>query len=224
MQDFKAKIAGVQLPAGITLSYLGMEKMRGDSFIDLLLALLTGILFVYLIMVALYDSYVYPFVVLFAIPLAIVGAMIALAVTGKSLSIFTILGIIMLVGLVTKNAILIVDRTIQTRSEQGLSVHDALLEAAKSRLRPILMTTFTMIFGMMPIALSVSSGSEFKSGLAMAIIGGLLSSLFLTLIVVPVVYMKVDEWKTKIPAFFEKPSSMFKRSRNGKLVQTHKAA
>jgi HAE1 family hydrophobic/amphiphilic exporter-1 len=156
--------------------------------------------------------------------MAIVGAMIALAVTGKSLSIFTILGIIMLVGLVTKNAILLVDRTIQTRSEQGLSVHDALLEAAKSRLRPILMTTFTMIFGMMPIALSVSPGSEFKSGLAWAIIGGLTSSLFLTLIIVPVVYMKVDEWKEKVPAFFKKPSSMFKRSRNGKLLETSKAA
>jgi HAE1 family hydrophobic/amphiphilic exporter-1 len=224
MQDFKAKIASVQLPTGITISYLGMEKMRGDSFINLFLALLTGILFVYLIMVALYDSYVYPFVVLFAIPMAIVGAMIALAVTGKSLSIFTILGIIMLVGLVTKNAILLVDRTIQTRLEQGLSVHDSLLEAAKSRLRPILMTTFTMIFGMMPIALSVSSGSEFKSGLAWAIIGGLTSSLFLTLIIVPVVYMKVDEWKEKVPAFFKKPSSMFKRSRNGKLLETSKAA
>ena len=215
MQDFKAKIASVRLPTGITISYLGMEKMRGDSFINLFLALLTGILFVYLIMVALYDSYVYPFVVLFAIPMAIVGAMVALAITGKSLSIFTILGIIMLVGLVTKNAILIVDRTIQTRLEQGLSVYDALLEAAKSRLRPILMTTFTMIFGMMPIALSVSPGSEFKSGLAWAIIGGLTSSLFLTLIVVPVVYMKVDEWKEKVPAFFRKPSTLFKRRHNG---------
>jgi HAE1 family hydrophobic/amphiphilic exporter-1 len=147
--------------------------------------------------------------------MAIVGAMVALAITGKSLSIFTILGIIMLVGLVTKNAILIVDRTIQTRLEQGLSVYDALLEAAKSRLRPILMTTFTMIFGMMPIALSVSPGSEFKSGLAWAIIGGLTSSLFLTLIVVPVVYMKVDEWKEKVPAFFRKPSTLFKRRHNG---------
>lgn len=211
MQDFKDKIAKAQLPPGVTLSYLGMEKMRGDSFINLFLALLTGILFVYLIMVALYDSYVYPFVVLFAIPLAIIGSMIALAITGKSLSVFTILGIIMLVGLVTKNAILLVDRTIQTRAEQGLSVQESLLEAAKSRLRPILMTTFTMIFGMMPIALSSSSGSEFKTGLAWAIIGGLTSSLFLTLIVVPVVYMKVDEWKTKIPAFFGKPSDLFRR-------------
>ncbi|RPI05556.1 MAG: efflux RND transporter permease subunit [Ignavibacteriae bacterium] len=224
MQEFKNKIAGVQLPTGISLSYLGMEKMRGDSFIDLFLAMMIGILFVYLIMVALYDSYVYPFVVLFAIPLAMVGAMIALAVSGKSLSIFTILGIIMLIGLVTKNAILLVDRTNQTRLELGLSVYDALLEAAKSRLRPILMTTFTMIFGMAPIALSTAAGSEWKSGLAWAIIGGLTSSLFLTLIVVPVVYMKVDEWKTRIPAFFNKPSSMFKRPRNGKQVRRSKAA
>jgi HAE1 family hydrophobic/amphiphilic exporter-1 len=218
MGDFKKQIAGVQLPAGVTLSYLGMEKMRGEGFIDLFLALLTGILFVYLIMVALYDSYVYPFVVLFAIPLAVVGAMVALAVTGKSLSIFTMLGMIMLVGLVTKNAILLVDRTIQTRLERGLSVYDSLLEAAQSRLRPILMTTFTMIFGMMPIALSSSSSSEFKSGLAWAIIGGLTSSLFLTLIVVPVVYMKVDEWKEKIPGFFKKPSAFFKRRKRNAVV------
>jgi HAE1 family hydrophobic/amphiphilic exporter-1 len=220
MQDFKNKIASVQLPTGVSLSYLGMEKMRGDSFIDLFLAMLIGILFVYLIMVALYDSYVYPFVVLFAIPLAMVGAMIALAVSGKSLSIFTILGIIMLIGLVTKNAILLVDRTNQTRLEHGLSVYEALLEAAQSRLRPILMTTFTMIFGMMPLALSTATGSEWKSGLAWAIIGGLTSSLFLTLIVVPVVYMKVDEWKEKIPALFKKPSSMFKRSQQGARIES----
>ena len=218
MQEFKNKVANVQLPTGVSLSYLGMEKMRGDSFIDLFLAMLIGILFVYLIMVALYDSYVYPFVVLFAIPLAMVGAMIALAVSGKSLSIFSILGIIMLVGLVTKNAILLVDRTNQTRLEHGLSVYEALLEAAKSRLRPILMTTFTMIFGMMPLALSTATGSEWKSGLAWAIIGGLTSSLFLTLIVVPVVYMKVDEWKTKIPAFFNKPSALFQKKGNGTAV------
>jgi hydrophobic/amphiphilic exporter-1 (mainly G- bacteria), HAE1 family len=219
MQDFKNKIATVQLPTGVSLSYLGMEKMRGDSFIDLFVAMLIGILFVYLIMVALYDSYVYPFVVLFAIPLAMVGAMIALAVSGKSLSIFTILGIIMLIGLVTKNAILLVDRTNQTRLEHGLTVYEALLEAAQSRLRPILMTTFTMIFGMMPLALSTATGSEWKSGLAWAIIGGLTSSLFLTLIVVPVVYMKVDEWKERIPAFFKKPSSMFKRSQQGVRIE-----
>jgi len=213
MEDFKSRVAGVQLPPGITLSYLGMEKMRAEGFTDLFLAMLTGILFIYLIMVALYDSYVYPFVVLFSIPLAMVGAMVALAATGKALSIFSMLGIIMLMGLVAKNAILLVDRTNQTRLDHGLSVYDALLEAAQSRLRPILMTTLTMIFGMLPIALSTASGSEWKSGLAWALIGGLTSSLLLTLIVVPVVYMKVDEWKEKIPAFFSKPSDILSRFR-----------
>jgi HAE1 family hydrophobic/amphiphilic exporter-1 len=172
-------------------------------------------------MVALYDSYVYPFVVLFSLPLAMVGAMVALAAAGKSLSIFTILGIIMLMGLVAKNAILLVDRTNQTRIEQGLTVYEALLEAAKSRMRPILMTTLTMIFGMLPIALSTAEGAEWKSGLAWALIGGLTSSLFLTLIVVPVVYMKVDEWKEKIPALFKKPSDILKRRRNGSSVENN---
>ena len=213
MGDFKNRVAGVQLPPGISLSYLGMEKMRAEGFTDLFLAMLTGILFIYLIMVALYDSYVYPFVVLFSIPLAMVGSMVALAATGKALSIFSMLGIIMLMGLVAKNAILLVDRTNQTRLEHGLSVYDALLEAAQSRLRPILMTTLTMIFGMLPIALSTASGSEWKSGLAWALIGGLTSSLLLTLVVVPVVYMKVDEWKEKIPAFFSKPSDLLNRFR-----------
>ena len=221
MEDFKKKIAGVQLPQGVTLSYLGMEKMRGDAFTDMFFAMGIGILFIYLIMVALYDSYVYPFVVLFSLPLAMVGAMVALAAAGKSLSIFTILGIIMLMGLVAKNAILLVDRTNQTRIEQGLTVYEALLEAAKSRMRPILMTTLTMIFGMLPIALSTAEGAEWKSGLAWALIGGLTSSLFLTLIVVPVVYMKVDEWKEKIPALFKKPSDILKRRRNGSSVENN---
>ncbi|HTX20031.1 MAG TPA: efflux RND transporter permease subunit [Bacteroidota bacterium] len=213
MEDFKSRIADVQLPPGVTLTYLGMEKMRAEGFSSLFLAMLTGILFIYLIMVALYDSYVYPFVVLFSIPLAMVGSMIALAATGKALSIFTMLGIIMLMGLVAKNAILLVDRTNQSRIDHGLSVYDALLEAAQSRLRPILMTTLTMIFGMLPIAVSTAEGSEWKSGLAWAIIGGLTSSLFLTLVVVPVVYMKVDEWKEKIPAFFSRPSDLVRRFR-----------
>jgi HAE1 family hydrophobic/amphiphilic exporter-1 len=213
MEDFKKRISTTKLPDGVTLTYLGMEKMRAEGFTSLFLAMFIGILFIYLIMVALYDSYVYPFVVLFSLPLAMVGAMVALAVTGKALSIFTMLGIIMLMGLVAKNAILLVDRTNQTRLDQGLSVYDALLEAARARMRPILMTTLTMIFGMMPIALSQSSGSEWKSGLAWALIGGLTSSLFLTLVVVPVVYMKVDEWKESVPAFFSKPSGLLKRFR-----------
>jgi len=199
--DIKKIIAQKGLPPGIIITYLGDEKNRSEGFGDLGIALMAAILFVYLIMVALFDSFVYPFIVLFSIPVAMIGALLALALTGKALSIFTILGIIMLVGLVGKNAILLVDRTNQMRAEQNLSVHDALLEAGNTRLRPILMTTASMIVAMFPIATSISSGSEWKSGLAWGLIGGLTSSLLLTLVLVPVIYTKVDEWKQTVPAF-----------------------
>ncbi len=199
--DIRAAISRKTLPAGTNVSYLGDEKNREESFSSLMLALGAAILFVYLIMVALYDSFVYPFVVLFSIPVAIIGALLALALTMKALTIFSILGVIMLVGLVGKNAILLVDRANQMRKEQNLSTFDALIEAGQTRLRPILMTTASMIVGMLPIALSVNEGAEWKSGLAWALIGGLASSLLLTLILVPIVYVKVDEWRETIPAF-----------------------
>ncbi len=202
--DFQTMLKERPLPAGVKLSYSGDLKNQQDSFGSLGLAMLAAILFTYMIMVALYDSFIYPFVVLFSIPVAIVGAMLALALTMKSLSIFSILGLIMLVGLVGKNAILLVDRTNQMRAERGMNTYDALIEAGQSRLRPILMTTLTMIVGMMPIALSSSAGSEWKTGLAWALIGGLTSSMFLTLLLVPVVYAKVDDWKERVPAFFRR--------------------
>jgi hydrophobic/amphiphilic exporter-1 (mainly G- bacteria), HAE1 family len=202
--DIKKIIANKGLPEGIIVTYLGDEKSRSEGFSDLGLALMAAILFVYLIMVALFDSFIYPVIVLFSVPVAMVGALLALALAGKSLSIFTILGIIMLVGLVSKNAILLVDRTNQMRAEQKLSVHDALIEAGQTRLRPILMTTASMIVAMLPIATSLSSGSEWKSGLAAALIGGLTSSLLLTLVLVPVVYTKVEEWKVSIPGCFRR--------------------
>ncbi len=168
-----------------------------------------------MIMVALYDSYVYPFVVLFSIPVAMVGAFLALALTGKSLSIFSILGIIMLVGLVAKNAILLVDRTNEMK-RQGLSTYEALIEAGQARIRPIFMTTLSMVIGMLPIAVAAGAGSEWKSGLAWALIGGLTSSMFLTLLLVPVVYSKVDQWRSTIPAFFQKPSGLFRKWREAR--------
>ena len=195
---------GTIIPAGVTIAYLGDLKNQADGFGSLGFALLAAILFTYLIMVALYDSYVYPFVVLFSIPVAMIGALLALALTMKSLSIFSILGIIMLVGLVGKNAILLVDRANQMRLEKGLSTYDALIEAGQTRLRPILMTTVAMVVGMLPIAISTEAGAEWKSGLAWALVGGLISSLLLTLLLVPVMYTKVDEWRVKVPAFLQR--------------------
>jgi HAE1 family hydrophobic/amphiphilic exporter-1 len=190
--------------------------MQNESFGDLGLAFLAGILFTYMIMVALYNSFSYPFVILFSIPLAMIGAFLALALTMKSLSIFTMMGIIMLVGLVGKNGILLVDRTNFMR-ERGESIHDALIDAGRMRIRPIFMTTLTMIFGMMPIALSTSSGAEWKSGLAWALIGGLTSSLFLTLLIVPIVYTKVEEIKVAFVPWIKKLYAKIFRKKETKV-------
>jgi len=202
--DIKSEIAKGIMPAGVEVQYEGDLKNQADSFGSLGLAMIAAIIFVYMVMVALYDSFVYPFIVLFSIPVAMVGAFLALALTMKSLNLFTILGVIMLIGLVGKNAILLVDRANQMRKEQGLSVFDALIEAGESRIRPIVMTTTAMVFGMLPLAISTDSGSEWKSGLAWAIIGGLISSMFLTLVLVPVMYVKVDQWKEKFTSFLER--------------------
>jgi HAE1 family hydrophobic/amphiphilic exporter-1 len=207
--DFQKKLAKDPLPAGITIAYDGDLKNQQESGSSLGIAFLVGIFFMYLVMVALYNSYMYPLVVLFSIPLAMIGALLALGLAGKSLSIFSMLGIIMLMGLVAKNAILLVDFANRLR-EEGYGLKEALLEAGKERLRPILMTTLTMIFGMLPIALSQSAGAEWKSGLAWALVGGLTSSMVLTLIVVPVVYLTFATVAEKVPALARK---VFKRRR-----------
>ena len=189
--EVKAAIAKIRKPNGVNIDYEGNMKSQGDAFSSLGVALLASILFVYLIMVALYDNYVYPFVVMFSLPLAMIGALLALALTLQSLSIFSILGIIMLIGLVAKNAILLVDFA-NTSKNQGMEVKEALVHAVRMRFRPILMTTLAMVFGMLPIAIAKGAGAEWKNGLAWALIGGLISSMFLTLVIVPVVYYIFD--------------------------------
>jgi HAE1 family hydrophobic/amphiphilic exporter-1 len=167
-----------KFPNGVNIAFVGNLKNQKDSFGNLGVALLAAVIFVYLIMAALYNSFIYPLSVLFAVPLAVIGALLALALTGKTLAVFSIMGMIMLVGLVSKNAIL---------------VEEALIAAGKERLRPILMTTMTMILGMLPLATSATTGSEFKNGLGWVLIGGLSCSMLMTLVVVPVVYTRV-EW------------------------------
>lgn len=186
--EIKEKAKSLKIPAGISVEYLGDSKSQGDAFGSLGLALMTAIILVYLIMVALYENAVYPFVVLFSIPVALVGALLALAISMETLNIFTIIGMIMLLGLVSKNAILIVDFANKLKAE-GRSVKDALIEAGRERLRPILMTTLAMIFGMLPIAIASGAASEIKNGMAWVIIGGLTSSMILTLFVVPSMYL-----------------------------------
>lgn len=189
--DWEINIADIEMPNGVSYIWGGTMADQDEAFGSLGIALLISILLVYFIMVALYDSFVYPFVVMFSIPLSVIGALLALALTNNTLNIFTILGLIMLIGLVAKNAIILVDFTNQLKAE-GKSTREALILANHARLRPILMTTIAMVFGMLPIALATGPSAEWKNGLAWVIIGGLVSSLFLTLIVVPVVYQIMD--------------------------------
>ena len=183
--------------SGIMVTYDGDIRQQDEGFGSLGLAFIASIILIYLILVALYDSWVYPLVVMFSLPVALVGALLALALTLNILDIFSILGIIMLMGLVAKNAILLVDFTNQAKLE-GMNTHDALVEAGRTRLRPILMTTLSMAIGFLPIALAEGAAAEWKNGLAWTLIGGLLSSMILTLVVIPVVYRMVDGIKEKI--------------------------
>ncbi len=199
VSQWQEKIDTLEKPTGVNYIWGGDQENQSEGFGTLGIALLAAIILVYLVMVGLYDSFVHPFVVLFAIPLSFIGAMLALALTNKTLNIFTILGIIMLIGLVCKNAIMLVDYTNQRR-KAGESIRTALIQANHARLRPILMTTIAMVFGMFPIALASGAGAEWKNGLAWVIIGGLISSLFLTLVIVPVIY----EIMEKIIAKFSK--------------------
>lgn len=203
--DLQEILDKTHFPAGVTYILEGDLKFQSDAFGSLGLALIISIFLVYLIMVALYESYLHPFVVLFSIPLSIIGALLALALTQQNLSIFSILGIIMLVGVVTKNAILVVDFTNSLRKE-GNSVLKALVTAVKLRLRPILMTAISTIAGMLPIALSHGAGAEWKSGLGWVLIGGMTSSMLLTLIVVPVIYLVSDIIKERLITLFRRTS------------------
>jgi HAE1 family hydrophobic/amphiphilic exporter-1 len=185
------------LPEGVKLTWGADIKTQDESFGALGSVLLISFILIYLIMVALYDSYIYPFVALFAIPMAAIGAFLALNLSLNHLTLFAQLGLIMLMGLVTKNAILIVDFTNQLKA-RGKHYKEALIIAGKERMRPILMTTLAMAIGMLPIALAKGTASEWKNGLAWVIIGGLLSSMILTVYLVPMVYYIVDTIKEKI--------------------------
>ncbi len=184
------------MPAGVAVSWGGDAKNQSEGFGSLGLAMLVGLMLVYFIMVLLYDSFIYPLVVMFSVPVAVVGALLVLALTSQDIGIFSLLGFLMLIGLVIKNAILIVDFANQQKA-QGVPYQQAILHAGEERLRPILMTTIAMVIGMIPIATASGAGAEWKNSLAWVLIGGLSSSMVLTIFLVPMVYYLVDrtqEW------------------------------
>jgi len=185
-------LASAPKVVGTTVEVGGTGQIMVESFQYMLQALALAVLFVYMLMGALFESFLTPLVIMFSLPQAMAGAFLALLLTGGSISIVSLIGIIMLMGLVSKNAILLVDFT-NTLRRRGREKKEALLEAGPIRLRPILMTTFAMIGGMLPTALAVSRGAEIRAPMAVAVIGGLALSMLLTLIVIPVVYSAVDD-------------------------------
>jgi len=189
-RDFSARIAALHLPAGITVgpSAGGNEQQVTSTVTGMAIALLLSVALVYLLMVALYNSYRLPFIIMFAVPVAVVGALGSLALTGGTLNLFSLIGAVLLIGLVTKNGILLVDFAAARRRE-GMDERTAIREAAKQRFRPIVMTTVAMVAGMLPLALVLDPGAQAARSLGTVVIGGLLSSLLLTLVLVPVVYV-----------------------------------
>lgn len=190
----------IEFPPGYRIYAGGDAEMMGETFTTMFLAMVTGVLFIFFILAAQFESYIDPFSIMLSIPMAIVGAIFALLVLGSDLSLFSMIGMIMLMGLVTKNAILLIDFTKQQRA-QGVERNEALLKAALIRLRPIIMTSMAMIFAMIPLALGLGEGAEGRAPMAHAIIGGLITSTLLTLVVVPVIYTVLDDLRSKTSRF-----------------------
>jgi len=179
------------MPAGVTATVSGQSEEMQDSFRSMQFALALAIFLVYLVMASQFESLIHPFVILFTIPLALVGAVLALFVTGTTINIVAFIGVIMLAGIVVNNAIVLVDLINQLRA-QGKEQFDAIMEAGTARLRPILMTSLTTALGLLPMALGFGEGAEVRTPMAITVIGGLLVSTLLTLVVIPVVYSLLD--------------------------------
>lgn len=190
--EIQEGLDALEVPPGYTVAFGGEAERMRESGMALLAALVLAIIFIYVVLASQFESFLHPITIMVSLPLAVVGAFLGLFLAGKVLGMSAMIGVILLMGLVTKNAILLVDYANQLRDEQGLELVEAMLVAGPTRLRPILMTSATIVLGSLPTALSTGPGSEFRSPMSMAVIGGVITSTLLTLVVVPVVYRYLD--------------------------------
>jgi len=190
--DVKKLVDATVLPPGYRFDMGGQSKEQAEAFQGVLLALGAAVVFIYIVLASQFGSFLQPFAIMASLPLALIGVMLALLLTGSTLNLFSMIGLVMLMGLVTKNAILLVDYANHVR-RTGSSVAESLLQAGLVRMRPIIMTTAAMIFGMLPMALALDEGGEIQAPMGRAIIGGVITSTLLTLIVVPVLYSYLDQ-------------------------------
>jgi multidrug efflux pump subunit AcrB len=202
MADAKTLPAIKSLPSSVRLMQTGDVELLAELFSTFGLAMLLGILCVFCVLVLLFQDFFQPITILSALPLSIGGAVLALLITGSLASLPSLIGIVMLIGIVTKNSILLVEYTIVGMRDRGLRRHDAIIDACHKRARPILMTTIAMIAGMTPIALGLGGDASFRQPMAFAVIGGLITSTALSLLVVPVTFTYVNGFEVWIRGFF----------------------
>ncbi|MBN2144851.1 MAG: efflux RND transporter permease subunit, partial [Candidatus Aureabacteria bacterium] len=195
-KDLEEKLQKIVFPPGISYAFTGSVKDQKESFESLGLAVILGILLVYMIMAAQFESFMIPLIIMFSIPFGFVGAIWVFAATGFSLNIATFIGLILMIGLVVKQAIVYLDYAIQLREECD-DIKKCLIEAGRVRLRPILMTVTAMILGMVPMALSTKQGNEFWQPLSLSVIGGLVMSTTVTLLLIPTLYYMWESRKQK---------------------------
>jgi HAE1 family hydrophobic/amphiphilic exporter-1 len=204
-RDAQSAVDKLKLPDGLTVKAGGVAADINEGFSKMLVAILVSIVLVYSVMALLFGSLLTPFVILFSLPLALIGAIVALVITGSALSISALIGILMLVGIVVTNAIVLLEFVIMLRQERGYSTYDALVEGGQTRVRPILMTAVAAMLALIPLALGRNQGALIASELGRVVVGGLFSSTLLTLVVVPVVYSLVDGLRTR---FIRQPSAV----------------
>ncbi|HVH39537.1 MAG TPA: efflux RND transporter permease subunit [Gemmatimonadaceae bacterium] len=202
--EITAALEKMNIPQGVRWSFGGEVKDQAQVFGDILAALGIALMLMYLILVMQFGSFLEPIAILVSLPLSLIGVVLALLITGDTLNIMSMIGVILLMGLVAKNAILLIDFAKWGR-EQGMTRRDAIIEAGRVRLRPIMMTTMALIAGMIPVALGVGEGADFRAPLGRAIIGGVITSTFLTLLVIPTVYEIMDQWREKVAGWFKVP-------------------
>ena len=198
LADIETRLAPIEaeLPAGYRITQGGEAKDQAEVFGQVFAALGTAVLLMYLILVMQFGSFVDPLAILMSLPLSLIGVVLALLITGDTLNIMSLIGVILLMGIVAKNAILLIDFAKWSRERDGLSLRDALIEGGAIRLRPILMTTFALIAGMLPVAIGAGEGADFRAPLGRAVIGGVITSTFLTLIAIPTFYEIFDDWRS----------------------------
>ncbi|MFL0195434.1 efflux RND transporter permease subunit [Clostridium sp. WILCCON 0269] len=196
-KDITEKLKSLSVPEGYQIKFGGNQESMSTSFTSLIEVLIISLILVYMILVVLYESFLTPFIRMISLPCALIGAILILAITGKTLNMMSLIGLIMLDGLASKNGTLLIDYT-NTLMKRGKNLKEALIESGERRLRPIIMTSATMIVGMLPSALSLGEGSEMKSSMALVVIGGMIASTILTPIILPIVYTLLDDFKNYI--------------------------